>query len=418
MLAFLFLTGPAAADRLVLRIRAGNPIEKAQTVRIKSNLPPRARTNDILSLDGLELGYDLKSDIYFVHKEVELSPKEIRVFNVEINDIWVIPPARLDDLDQRAEALVGKLEGTKLLDVGKELQGRVAVDLAGIRKTQDANAIRPGGVRPQQHIGAYEANLAVLKRVKKDLGRLENLVLAGGRDPGELVGTVKDVQTRRRDVQPPEGGFKTALVRITVHNTSPRERRRVSVRRDLPPEVAAHDVIDSGELEVGTDPKTGISYVYRKNLELGPNERVTFELKVRDKWDVNGPRIKALDSSASDLLGRVRGKELYASLEKTINGLISELARIEAEPGPGTVNAEYVAFYREQASRLDEIEQKITRIQTALRQTSKKLGFPLKPPSLKTTWLIIYIILGFLAVVSLVFFFRWYGRSKAEKMEI
>ncbi len=41
--------------------------------------------------------------------------------------------------------------------------------------------------------------------------------------------------------------------------------------------------------------------------------------------------------------------------------------------------------------------------------SSTKYGFKAKPPSMKTTWLIIYVILGFLALMSLLFFLRWYG---------
>jgi hypothetical protein len=45
-----------------------------------------------------------------------------------------------------------------------------------------------------------------------------------------------------------------------------------------------------------------------------------------------------------------------------------------------------------------------------------KFGVPIKPPSRKTTWIIIYIILGFLGIMSLLFFLRWFGRSKMEQM--
>ena len=38
----------------------------------------------------------------------------------------------------------------------------------------------------------------------------------------------------------------------------------------------------------------------------------------------------------------------------------------------------------------------------------------IQAPTPKTTWIIIYIILGFLAVVSLLFFARWFGRGRGE----
>jgi len=94
------------------------------------------------------------------------------------------------------------------------------------------------------------------------------------------------------------------------------------------------------------------------------------------------------------------------------------LNSLEKEPVPTDLNDKYVAFFRQQAAKLDVIEQKIARVEAALKPIEKtsQLGFQAKPPSSKTTWLIIWIILGFLAFISLVFFFRWYGRSKAEKL--
>ena len=62
--------GNALAAKLVLRIKAVNPIDKSQVVSIKSNLPQGVGTNDVLSLDGLELGYDVGNDLYYVHKDV------------------------------------------------------------------------------------------------------------------------------------------------------------------------------------------------------------------------------------------------------------------------------------------------------------------------------------------------------------
>ena len=72
-----------AAGTIILRIRAGNPIDKPQTIHIKSNLPQRVTTNDIVNLGGLELGYDVKSGVYYVHRVLELAPKAAEEFRVD-----------------------------------------------------------------------------------------------------------------------------------------------------------------------------------------------------------------------------------------------------------------------------------------------------------------------------------------------
>jgi cytoskeletal protein RodZ len=55
-------------------------------------------------------------------------------------------------------------------------------------------------------------------------------------------------------------------------------------------------------------------------------------------------------------------------------------------------------------------------VDAALKPFEPKVGFSAPPPNPKTTWMIIWIILGFLAFLSLVFFFRWYSKTKAEKL--
>jgi hypothetical protein len=65
---------------------------------------------------------------------------------------------------------------------------------------------------------------------------------------------------------------------------------------------------------------------------------------------------------------------------------------------------------------LNVVEEKLRRIDGLLRPIRRpKIGFDLQAPNLKTTWLVIWGILGFLGVISLLFFLRWYGRSKSEQ---
>lgn len=409
---------PAYGDKLVLRIKAVNPIEKPQKVQIKSNLPQRVSTNDVIDLDGLELGYDVKSGIYYVHKDVELGPKEVVTFNVEIDDIWVIPEEEIDKLRKQAVNLVGKLQGTEYQGSVDALQGEIESNLDLIQRHQAENAIR-AGIKAVQHLRAYESNLEVLQRIKKDIRHLENLILGAGQDPGGLVWYDTIEIMPKRDIELIPSDYKTAIFRITVSNTSPTETRKIFIKRDLPREIKFEDVLDGGGLDVATDPKSGICYVYKENVEVGPDETIDFDVKIRDKWNVNALWIQSLKKRTGDVLARIDAKEQYESINKILQGLIADIEKISNEHGPDTLNDKYVAFYRDQTARLALIDRKINRIGSVLRPMEKGTlwGFDLKAPSMKTTWMIIYIILGFLAVISLLFFLRWFGKTKAEKME-
>jgi hypothetical protein len=359
----------------------------------------------------------VKNNVYYVHREIELKPKATEVFNVEIRDIWVLPEAQLADLQRRVDSLASMLGKTDFAANAADLRGEVGKNLDRIRAAQAENTV--GRVQPIQHIRAYEQNLKDLDRVKRDLGHLENLVLATQQDPGgELVGEV-DAIARVRQVPPmADSEYGAAVIQITVRNPTEMARQDLSIKRDLPSEIRSYDVIDAGGLEVGTDQQNGVCYVYKEGLAVGPGATLTFNVKVRDKWNVNGPRVRALKSAAEELLRRISTKQQFGAVNSTIRGIVAALDGVAGEKGPEGINDRYVAFYREQVTRLDQIEQKLNRVEAALKPIEQKsqLGFNIPRPNTKTTWLIIYIILGFLALISLLFFLRWYGKTGAEKM--
>jgi len=413
--ALLSSSATSHASQLLLRIKAVNPIEKSQPVKIRSNLPQGVKPEDVIELDGLEIAYDVQNDIYYVHKEVPLGPKAVEVFDVTIKDIWVLSDSLLEKLEQRARILVAMLVAEESYDSANALRRQVDDGIQRIREHQAANMIKPG-VLPIQHIAAHEANLKTLGRIKRDVGHIENLVLATGQDPGALVGDDESALRIRRDVGFPEYG--TAVIQVSVENTSPTETRPIDVKHYLPQEVAPDDILNAGGLSIATDPESGLSYVYIDDITLEPRQIQVFDVTIRDKWNVNTPRLNSLRNNASNLLSRITEKQMFESIETSLVGIISDLSRIQGEKGPETLSPEYVAFYRDQANRLDDLETRINRVQAALIpiEETQRLGFDLEPPSMRTTWLVIWIILVFLAFLSLLFFLRWYGKTREEQM--
>ncbi|MGQ9660795.1 MAG: hypothetical protein ACUVWX_00475 [Kiritimatiellia bacterium] len=403
---------------MVLRIRAGNQLDQPRTVTVRSNLPAGVRPAHILNLGGLQLGYDVQNDVYYVHKQVELGPKEIALYEVELKDIWTIPAEELEKIGARAQSLAALLErSADSQDTARALRQEIEKNLAQIVDRQARSAIQ-AGVTPVEHIGAYEANRRLLEVVKRDLGRLENLALALGNNPGELIGDVQPVKPFRPELPPDQYG--EVVFRITVRNTSPTEKRKIPLRRDLPPEIGPLDVLEKGGLEVGVDEKTGRTYVHAKEVELDPGGVVTFNVRLRDRWDTNAPRFQALRQKAEDFRARLRDKEQFASIDQALAQIVRDLDAIASEPRPNAVDDQYIAFFRRQTERVNEVEQRLHRIESALRMVeARKLGVgSVKPPSAKTTWLIIYIVLGFLALISLLFFLRWYVRGEARETPV
>jgi hypothetical protein len=247
-------------------LRAGNrKSNQVDRVEIKANLPERIGTNEIISLGGLDLGYDIKADTYYVFKDVELGPKETRTYTVELKDIWLISDEEIDLLEKRASDLAGLLAGSEQFEEAEGLQKEAAEALVRIKEKQESSKIRPGS-RVSQHITAFDANSLALERVKEAVGSLENLVLGSGQDPGELVGSVKDLPAPIRDIEMAADQYRTAIYRIKITNPSEKEDKKVPLLRELPSEITLNDIMDAGGLELKADPKTGTTYVYTNEL--------------------------------------------------------------------------------------------------------------------------------------------------------
>jgi hypothetical protein len=398
------------ADRLVVKIQAANPSEtNAQPVTVRASLPARVSTNDIINLAGLNLGYDVKSDTYYVHGTIQLAPKEIVIREVELADIWLIDETEIKTLESRAEKLAGLLASTKNGSTAQKAADAVEQGVATILDRQTENRITR--VSPVRHIQAYESNLKALQEVRQNVGQIENLALAEGINPGDtLVGDDRSAAAPRRDAHFPVA-FGEAVVKITVRNTSPSQPRQIPIRHDLPPEVTIDDVLDSKGLSIRFDPGEGVTSVYTNALELAPLETKTFDVRIRDKWNVNGPRVDFLVAKIGELRVVMADRNNLEAVANMLDEAEARLTEVAGEKGPEGLTPAYIAFYRRQADRLDAIEQTVNRIEAALKPLETKRGFEIPAPDKRTTWLVIYTILGFLALISLLFFLRWFARS-------
>lgn len=421
---FLLAAGPVGsvqAASVVLKIRAINPSKtEKQPVEVKSFLPKPAVPADVVDTAGLDMAYDVASKTYYVRKTVELDPGQTRTFEVQLKDIWIIPEATLTGMDQHASALSAALKGTAQGDTATRLGGVLAEGVKGVLERQNAFAV--GVAKPIDHIRAYEFNMEALERIRRDIGMLENLAIAAGKDPGKLMGV-------SRVAPPPEPGrgvggtSDVVVIHIKVTNPSLTEKKSIPLRRDFPSEVQPTDVIDAGGLQIGFDGAKGICYAFLEAVDLGPQESKVFDLKLRNPWAEAADWVPRIEARARELSDIAKQTAAYKSVIQDIEAVLQELAAVKEEKVPGVMNEDYVAFSRRKAETLRGLEGRLMRLEELFQphdKPQKVFDAPVlnvQSPSRQTTWMIIYIILGFLALVSLLFYLRWYGKSKAEKSE-
>jgi hypothetical protein len=412
-----FILSPLQAGVITLKIRAINPsrVEK-QKVPVTAVLPRDVKPEHIVSAGELEVVYDVSARAYRVSREVELNPGETRTFEVAIKDIWEIPEADLKALSGHAVKLSDALKGGEKAPTAEGLKTLIDEGVKGILVRQAAFAV--GAVKPMDHIRVYESNLEVLERVRKDVGMLENLVVAAGKDPESFLGLPKILPPADFGNSAATGGVLVIHIKIT--NPSLSEKKKVPLRHEFPAEIKTTDVLDAGGLQVGFDAARRLCYASLEDIELGPQESKVFDVKIRDPWSGLRDQLPGLERRTRDLIAIVKDMESYKAVLAQAQMILTDLEAVKVKPWPAQVNRDYVAFVRQQGTAIQGLATRVQRLEELFQPSEKPIkgGVPIMDvprPDKRTTWVIIYIILGFLGAFSALFFIRWYGKGKAEK---
>ncbi len=171
-----------AADRdpMTMRVVAVNPsAEKSHTVPVRIDLPQEVKPADIIDHGELEVEFDTERSTYYVYKpDVTLAPKQTKVFEVIVRDVWFIPDTDLASLKSQTELTLSRLEKSPYHDSAKQLGESIMSRLDAIRAEQADETIGR-----KQRIGGYRRNLQALAAIKDDLARMEKLLSFAGGPP-------------------------------------------------------------------------------------------------------------------------------------------------------------------------------------------------------------------------------------------
>jgi len=167
-------------EPVTLRVDAVNPsAEKTKTVPVRIDLPQEVTPKDILERGDLSVEYDDERSLYYVFKpQVTLAPKQTRVFEVLVRDVWFVPDGDVAGLKAHTNLLLQRLQSSEYFDSAKQLGDSIFARLEEIRKAQADETIAR-----KQRIGSYRRHLLALKDIKDDLARMEKLLTFAGGPP-------------------------------------------------------------------------------------------------------------------------------------------------------------------------------------------------------------------------------------------
>ena len=187
-LVLLALSAPSAfavttdreRDPVTLSVVVVNPsAERSQRVPVRIELPQEITPNDVIEKGEMSLEYDDDRRVYYVYKDdIELKPKETRVFEVKVRDLWAVPQTELDSLRNYTKLLLGRIEHTEYYPTAKQLADSVYERLQNIQSTQDDETLSR-----KTRIGAYRYHRQTIEQIKEDLSRMEKLLTFAGGPP-------------------------------------------------------------------------------------------------------------------------------------------------------------------------------------------------------------------------------------------
>ena len=210
-------------------------------------------------------------------------------------------------------------------------------------------------------------------------------------------------------------------MRVVVINPSADKAQTKSVKSYLPQEITLGDIKDFGGLEVDYDTEQGLFYAYKNDVPLAPSETKTFELLMKDIWTVSQEKLDGIKTHAEQIMEHLKGTPYFKQADLVVKEIYGRLENIVATQNDANVTRQqHIAYYRDNLRALEAVKTDIDKLEKILvtvggppnPELMEKSDVNLKSPSSKTAWLIIFIVLIFLAVLGGAFYFTWIGQAK------
>ena len=234
----------------------------------------------------------------------------------------------------------------------------------------------------------------------------------------------------------------SVIMKMQVENPSKTDSQTVPVKVYLPKEVSPKDIIDLGDLKLDYDPETGMYYVHN-NIELEPGQSQIKKVEMADVWVFTEEQLNSFVNQAkqiaSELVGTPYAAEasaLVIGIDEKVQGILKRQEETAEEP------SEHIRAYRQGISLINTIRQDVSELEKLQLDTSggedQKKGLDTKDAlaglgdtdsrmplpgsggvseggatlgrsiSMTAAWRIIFAIIGFLGILSVVFFMTWH----------
>lgn len=211
---------------------------------------------------------------------------------------------------------------------------------------------------------------------------------------------------------------------VVVANPSKEKTHVIPVKIDLPSEVKPDDILEKGDLEVVYDDQRSIYFLFNGEVTLKPQETRVFNVLVRNVWFIPQQELDELKTYTGLLMERLKGSEYETAGQRLADIIYQKLEAIDARQKDETVGQKQkIGLYRINLQTVAEIKEHLTKLEKIMSfqggppvpEMLQESKLKSDSPSTKTTWLIVFSIIVFLALMAAQFFFTWHRRSVSEK---
>ncbi len=212
--------------------------------------------------------------------------------------------------------------------------------------------------------------------------------------------------------------------KIIAANPSNVRKQRVPIKVYLPEEVKPQNIVDLGGLQIEFDAERSLYYVYRNDIMLNAQEVRQFEVEITDIWNIPQGDIDTVAKKVDYLTKALEGSEYsdqMKNLAKEFTALSAEIVKTQTDESLS--RSQHIGAYRTNSTAFASIKQKLLEMEQLLKRqegplTPKMLAktrFNTESPTKTATWIVIFVIIFFLGLISIIVFFTWYRQGKATE---
>jgi hypothetical protein len=201
----------------------------------------------------------------------------------------------------------------------------------------------------------------------------------------------------------------SVVLKVAVVNPSPDMEKEVELNVPLPEEVGPDDILSLGDLELDFDNQKNVYYVHKK-FTLSPKGSIVREVEINDIWQVDKQELESIRAEAEKLWDVAKNSEYAPQASFLRNAIDSKLNQIiQLQEATTVTPQEHISNYRKNLERLQEVRADLENLASVAGRV--------KPISGKVIWRLIIMVIGFLAIIAVIFMFVWNRYLKSPQME-